>query len=109
MLVVGFFVLRWAARSPINRGNFERIKEGMTLQEVDGVIGLPPGKYGTKWRRVKVLPEGSESFWDLSHEKRFVFWSSNDGEIIVSISPEGKVTGKMFYELEGGSEVDPIV
>jgi len=46
-----------------------------------------------------------EAFWRGSHIKRFVFWSSNDGEIIVSVSPDGLVTGKMFYELEYGAEV----
>lgn len=100
--VGSFFVFRWLERSPINRTAFDQIGVGMTLIEVEEIIGLPPGEYGYKNHRVQVLPEAAESFWYASYEKRYVFWSSNDGEIIVSVSPEGMVTGKMFYELEGG-------
>ncbi len=109
LLAAGYFVHAWLTKSPINRDTFERIEEGMTVKEVEELIGLPPGSYGTAWQRVNVLgDEADHKFWHLSHEKKYVHWSSNDGEITVSVSPDGKVTGKMFYYLEGTISEGPL-
>ena len=91
-------------RTAINRGTFEEIRVGMTLKETEELIGLPPGQYGNMWRRVEVSSDEAENeFWRYwrsdGTKNRFVFWSSNDGEIIVSVSADEKVTGKWFYYL----------
>lgn len=104
-VVVGSILVRRSfSTGPINRANFERIQEGMTLQDVCQLIGLPPGKYGAKFRtRVQVLPDEAESFWHRSDNKRYVYWVSDDSEIIVSVSPDERITGKMLYGLTGGT------
>ncbi|MCI0680577.1 MAG: hypothetical protein L0Y71_00620 [Gemmataceae bacterium] len=44
----GFVVLLMTRpASPINRVNFKKIQVGMTLAEVEAIIGLPPGDYST--------------------------------------------------------------
>src|SRR4051794_7755578 len=55
--------LFWPSRlPPIGPASFEQIKEGMTLQEVEALIGLPPGDYCTeplgdgRWSRAYAHP-----------------------------------------------------
>jgi hypothetical protein len=95
-------------RSPINRDAFERIEIGMTVAQVEAAIGLPPGDYGTRWIRVPVLSADAEDeFWRLAHEKKYISWSSDEGEILIRVSPEGVVTNKMFYKLVGSPRETP--
>jgi hypothetical protein len=90
LLVAGYFLHAWLTKTSINRDTFERIEEGMTLKEVEELIGLPPGEY-----------EKSVIYWlepDFGMRGECKSWSSDDGAITVWVSPEGKVTHKDFYE-----------
>jgi hypothetical protein len=107
LMLAGYFVHRALTRSPIDRAAYDRIHEGMPLQEVQELIGVPPGEYGARSRRVEIaaLRSGSmrleEEFWRLPHEVRHVGWSSDKGEITVAVSlADDKIVGKMFYERE---------
>jgi hypothetical protein len=107
--LLGFVLVAWGASklarraskpSPISRAAFDQIKEGMTLEEVESVIGVPPGDYAPESGGTRVGPvTGAEPFWSQPTGTWFVFWSSRACEIIVSVAPDGRVTGKMFYRL----------
>lgn len=53
----GFLVLRPFSTNPVNAANYERIREGMTLEEVEAVLGGPaaaeepdgPGRVSRRW------------------------------------------------------------
>jgi hypothetical protein len=94
--VAGYFLHAWLTKSPINRDTFERIEEGMTQKDIEELIGLPPGQY-----------ERDAIFLNVPgamHGETCESWSSNDGEIIVWVSSEGKVTDKTFNNEPVGRE-----
>lgn len=47
MILLGGYALLWWTAPPISRANFLRIEDGMTLAEVEGLLGGPPGDYST--------------------------------------------------------------
>lgn len=105
LLVAGYFVYGWLTASPINRDTFERIENGMTLKEVEELIGLPPGEYE---KGVMYWYAEPGSMFGMKGDK-CESWSSNNGQIVVWVSPEGKVTDKDFNEpLERESTFDTL-
>jgi hypothetical protein len=99
--VVGLFV--WARNIPtkeisINRSTYERITKGMTLKEVEELIGLPPGYYGPD------LGEDIDvSNWDYLYDKAVAWWSF-DCVITISLSAEDVVLEKSYDTLEFPTE-----
>jgi len=111
VLIAGYFLHAWLTKTHINRETFERIENGMTLAEVEQIIGVPPGNYETRQRNgprhprsAYVLFEGN-NIYSIAPE---VTWSSNDGEIIVTVSKDGRVMHKHFNDVELESVSDTL-
>jgi hypothetical protein len=80
-LALATFVSLWFARRPVHRINYDnaqKIKKGMAIEEVEAVLGVPPGDYST--RRVWYLPRPSSSF-DWVPERPDKIWASNEAEV----------------------------
>jgi hypothetical protein len=90
----------WRALTPphqINRASFEQIREGMTLAEVEGILGVPPGRYpadsGVRWTHgVCLHPESS---WGCRYEK----WFAGDVLVYVGFREDGTVGVKGFSDV----------
>jgi hypothetical protein len=79
LVVVGFLLpVLFPSPSKVTGANCERIKEGMTRAEVDGILGGPPGDHRTRPPashpgRGIVMPDGVS----------LDIWTGDDGEIWV--------------------------
>ena len=62
----------------INRESLEKIQVGMTLDEVEAILGVPPGEYATKECGIE--------------------WVGDEGAIHVMLNPEGRVSYKAWLE-----------
>jgi hypothetical protein len=65
-------------RHRINRESLEKIQVGMTLEEVEAILGVPPGDYATK--------------------ECGIAWVGDEGAIHVMLTPEGRVSYKGWVE-----------
>jgi hypothetical protein len=82
---------------PVNRANFERVKEGMTPAEVAKLLGGPPGDYRTRPVHSDIGSGGGIS-WTM--------WFGDEGEAWVYFE-HGVVRGTTFREAKAES-VGPI-
>ncbi|MCI0376235.1 MAG: hypothetical protein L0215_01380 [Gemmataceae bacterium] len=79
----------------INALSFERIQEGMTEKEVEEILGVPAGDYGTKAHpELTVLP--------LGDRKR---WTSDDAQIVVDFDKRGLVVLKRLGFVRVGESI----
>ena len=74
---------------------------------VEELIGVPPGVYQTRRRR-HVTIESSSFLWHWIDDGRTFWWSSNDGEITIRLSKDGRVTNKTFQDVSLESPQDTI-
>src|SRR5262249_27945398 len=88
----------------INPGQYYQIREGMTLAEVNGIIGGPPGDYdpgswgtGSWGIRVRVLA-GSDDFGSNANLQQ-KYWSGREYEIGVLLDENGIVVDKQLTEI----------
>jgi hypothetical protein len=88
-------VLLVSADGPVGRGSYNRIKEGMSREEVLAIIGLPPGNHSTDFYTSVSVERTSES-----REGEIVWWVSNTGMIEVGLDDQEKVRWKSFRRLE---------
>ncbi|HMF15961.1 MAG TPA: hypothetical protein VKE98_02090 [Gemmataceae bacterium] len=65
-------------RHRINRESLEKIQVGMTLEEVEAILGVPPGDYATK--------------------EIGIAWVGEEGAIHVMLNPEGRVSYLAWLE-----------
>src|SRR5947207_2256469 len=72
---------------PINPATFERIQVGMTLEEVQAVLGKPPGYYrtdrepfpkGFPTRALKPIYPGTPKFW-VGNSYEIIVWFNEEG------------------------------
>jgi hypothetical protein len=107
VFIAGYFVHAWLTKTRINRETFDRIEVGMTLAEVEDLIGVPPGNYETRQRRF--IHFANETFiLHLMADPPVATWSSNDGEITIRLSNDARVAHKDFEEIELESLQDTI-
>jgi hypothetical protein len=92
LAVVGVLVLVFLPQpgDRITRETFDEIREGMTLWEVEQLIGVPPGDY-TTGDRVVYLPPASAGHGPIRHE-----WQGDEGGIEVWLNADGRVVWKDF-------------
>ena len=91
-----------ASRHSINRDGWAAIKKGMTRQEVQEILRLPPGDYRSAankspkwWGRFRITID----YWGkLNSNAETVVWESNDGLVEVLFDPDGIVVGAWFLE-----------
>src|SRR4030095_4340791 len=109
--IVGFSLYLWytSANRRINRAAFDRIREGMSLAEVEEVIGCPPGNYAVSgtWvvnygqpdvsANVAVLKRAVDES-NAEDELGIAFWGSNSGVIYVCFH-RNRVWLKDYYEV----------
>ncbi len=102
---VGLAVLPILARAlslrpGITRANYERIREGMTLQQVEGLLGGPSGNYSR-------IPDKEAGLWAIDPDRpdlgrRFFIgrevWTGDALAVAVWFDDEGRVARKESYE-----------
>jgi hypothetical protein len=87
----------WPGSGRITKENFNRIHAGMTLAEVEAILG-PPGDYASG----PVVPDDDSSEWTLNHciggNEAFGFattvavWTSDAMLVSVGFGPDGTMT-----------------
>ena len=93
--LAGFGVYLWwtIPTSGINRASVWRIREGMSQEEVEAIIGMPPGDYrsgSNEWLWQSRFPTGKgDGAWSL-------YWLADQSSIIVNFVNE-KVTRKRYH------------
>jgi hypothetical protein len=93
----------WYAVSPrsgVTQANYERIREGMTLPEVENLLGGPPGNYSR-------IPDKEAGLWTIDPSRpdlnRQFFigrevWIGNELAVAVWFDDQGRVARKESYE-----------
>lgn len=88
----------WPRPSRVTRENFSRISTGMTLPEIEAILGGPPGDYRTVpttaprgWHGREGIHVSGEFCIAVTH-----VWHGDSGEIEVDFDPSGKVCTASF-------------
>jgi hypothetical protein len=77
--------------------NYERIREGMTIEEVQAIIGAPPGNCSKRFWKQQPPTVVGNIIGDHRKGQPF-FWMGDKGRIVVVLDQNGKVTQKEFNE-----------
>jgi hypothetical protein len=104
LIVVGYYVYESIDHGPIRYRNFETIQEGMTLADVEALLGCPPGNYATgRLCMIVVQNDASISYQPLIGVGLHSYgitdpglgawygWRGDRGQITVMVDNEGKV------------------
>ena len=84
----------------LTQANYQRIREGMTLPEVEGLLGGPPGNYSR-------IPDKEAGLWTIDPDRpdlnRQFFigrevWVGNELAVAVWFDDHGRVARKESYE-----------
>jgi hypothetical protein len=103
LLLVGYWVL--VPRGPsarITRAAYERVRLGMTAEEAQAVIGLPPGDYRTAASATEHAPaDENEAVEGLAYGADDAGpdpadWMGDDACIWLDVDPERGVVAKHF-------------
>jgi hypothetical protein len=78
----------------INKEGFEDIRFGMTLTEVEDVLGGPPGDYGRSKGEILDSVCGSSLSNAIEVDPNGKNWLASEFAITVCFDDEGRVTGK---------------
>jgi hypothetical protein len=98
LVLVGILLpLMLPYRSPVTRAAYERIEEGTTQDEVEALLGGPPGDYRTR-PAVNNLRLYAPSSGALV--RRSELWNGDEGDIIVTYGDGGRVYSTHFNEAE---------
>jgi hypothetical protein len=76
-------VVAWLCRPQPCRETFERVQVGMTLREVEAVVGRPPGSYQTNY----IAVVGDADGYNPPPET----WTADDAELSVYLDESGRV------------------
>lgn len=94
--LAGFWGVRLLTpRHRINHGSFEKIQVGMTLEEVEALVGVPPGDYASGPYHLASLCR----FGWGGKQRLLVSWVGNEGQIQVLVDNEKKVCGSMWADI----------
>jgi hypothetical protein len=92
LLLVGILVSLTPPRPcPVTKTGYERIEKGMSLAQVEEILGGPEGDYRTR-PVLTLLPSGVGLPWAV--------WQGDAGTAEVSFDRSGSVTLKRFLEAE---------
>jgi hypothetical protein len=96
----GWFVLTQEPDHPLGRRNYRRIMAGMTRDEVEGILGGPPGRAPDQLSFVELVEQEGPVNSLGSLEGKPAIWYSDRGQIIImfdSWDQSGRVVGKQLY------------
>ncbi len=80
LAIAGLLLVTFWPRGPRPcRATFEHVREGMTLAEIEAVVGGPPGNYSDGYHLGLV-------FYDRPPP---TLWTADDGELCVEFSADG--------------------
>jgi len=109
LVLLGTFLWWLTSPSPgVNRVGFQLLREGMTETEVVLHLRVPPGDYVTGPRRIRVRQGLTDSrivempiheFQNIERSPLVKTWYGDDGVIMLQFTPDGRVSGKAFYEI----------
>lgn len=104
--LLGLLVFLWITKPNyrIDKGSFDRIAKGMSLQEVESLLRCPPGKYCSRSAMVECnRPDGSpcgiavdELFDESAIGARTILWAGDSGVIVVILDAANRVEDKQF-------------
>src|SRR5713226_2640438 len=105
-LVLVFLAYPYFAPKPqVNRTNYEKIQLGMTSNEVQAILRVPPGDYSTgpvHFHSVKqlalagIVPPGKEKTWNCD-DGQITLWFDNQGVVVFKhMVPGFRVEGSNF-------------
>jgi hypothetical protein len=79
-LVAGLLLWHWFTPAPgITKANFRRIKPGMTVQEVQAILGKPPDEEtGVVYPPSNIINTDDFAEWDLGYDPK---WEAQWGEL----------------------------
>src|SRR4026207_1315612 len=79
--IVSFSLYHWLSLPShrINRETFNRIHDGMTVQQVDEVVGFPPSLYGCKGMVIKDRSGTVEDWKNFLHDIKGVIATMGQG------------------------------
>jgi len=117
LAAAGLFAIVWftSPNHNINRGAFEQLQINMPRDEVEAILGCPPGNYCSAGATVEVkLPDGSpggiplrEIFDDVAAVAgdaaecfRPAIWASDNGMIVLVLDGNNKITKKDFEPIQ---------
>jgi hypothetical protein len=88
-------VISWLLLTPLVRitpENCARIKPGMTQQDVEGILGGPPGMYDGlgEFQFVDAHPAGKGAGLE---------WTARDGDVVIVFDKNGQVAKSTFYPI----------
>ena len=107
LILVAVGVHQARDRGPIRYANLDKIEGGMSMAEVEELLGCPPGNYASGPMQRKLVAADGESVWvsmDFSQSEflakrggTIFVWFGDRGEISVEFDEESKVIGKEHY------------
>jgi hypothetical protein len=104
LLGVGVLAL-WPRRPAITRANAEKIQMGMTLAEVEELLGGPA-------RNESNMPDNfindAFEFHDCARPFEDKRWASPAYVVIVEFDDSGRVTGHFIFDFHGESLLDRL-
>jgi hypothetical protein len=110
LAAVAIAVIGWPRTSGrFTREQYERVRIGMSLAEVEQTLGVPPGYYGLPtepWDRLELAESESPAVYrdaKTDPSSRFYIWEDDGGQIVVWIAADKKVVSKSH-----GVRVHPI-
>jgi hypothetical protein len=83
----------------ITPDNAAKIKRGMTLAEVEAILGGPPGNYASNYTGLGTGyagPGGALIVFDVQERTT---WAGDDGMLTVFLDNDGRVRKTQFYEV----------
>jgi len=121
LVLAGTVWLLWP-RDPVSRATYQKIQIGMTLEEVEALIGRPSISIDTmidilfKQRRVKwvapdpdgILHDGNDWSKARPDMTKIRCWESTQAGIAVQLGDDGRVIGKHFEERASAGLVDRV-
>jgi hypothetical protein len=92
-IIVAVVIFITSPRRPMaSQADCDRIEVGMSLAEVEHILGGPPGNYGTGPSVPPPLPYGNRYMsWDE--------WQGDGGMVLVQFDDDGRVFDKAHFDL----------
>jgi hypothetical protein len=102
VIAIAVFALGRKPPARLQVENFNSIRNGMTLAEVESLLGGPPGDYGENRGGIECMTAEGMS-WPPSSVERV--WHDDTNRLEIAFDPEGRVVG--FHQRAGYNRSRP--